>query len=171
MTASTLRPRSPRRLAALLPLAMLLPLALVALGLAACDAGDEGEAVEAAVDQGTALGAGETAAGDDHFGGEDEPAMPAAGTAAVEVLLHGRTIEMAGSLPPGETTFTVTNTGEHEHNIEIEGNGVERELAANLAPGETGELTITLEPGTYTVYCPVGDHREEGMVTTLLVAG
>jgi uncharacterized cupredoxin-like copper-binding protein len=167
MTASTFRPRSTRRLAALLPLAMLVPLAL---GLAACEAGDEGEPDAAAFEQGTATG--ETAAaGDDYFGGEDEPAMPAAGTAAVEVLLHGRTIEMPGSLPPGETTFTVTNTGEHEHSFEIEGNGVERELAANLAPGETGELTITLEPGTYTVYCPVGDHREEGMVTTLRVAG
>jgi len=174
MTASTCRPRSTRRLTAPLALAMLVPLTL---GLAACEADDEGEADAAAVEQGTATGAGETgsgetaAAGDDYFGGEDEPAMPAAGTAAVEVRLHGRTIEMPGSLPPGETTFTVTNAGEHEHSFEIEGNGIERELEANLAPGESGELTITLEPGTYTVYCPVGDHREEGMVTTLQVAG
>lgn len=169
MTASTGRPRAPRRGAALLSLAMLVPLAL---GLAACEVGDEDEPDEAAVEQGTATGGGETtAAGEDYFGGEEEPAMPAAGTAAVEVRLHGRTIEMPGSLPPGETTFTVTNTGEHEHSFEIEGNGIERELEANLAPGESGELTVTLEPGTYTVYCPVGDHREEGMVTTLQVAG
>lgn len=169
MTASTLRPRSTRRITALLALAMLVPLVL---GLAACEAGDEDEADEAAVEQGTATAAGETtAAGDDYFEGADEPAMPAAGTAAVEVRLHGRTIEMPGSLPPGETTFTVTNAGDHEHSFEIEGNGIERELEAHLAPGESGELTITLEPGTYTVYCPVGDHREEGMVTTLQVAG
>jgi uncharacterized cupredoxin-like copper-binding protein len=150
---------------------MLLPLTLLGFGLVACEITDESEPDEAAVEQGTALGTGDTAAGDDYFDGEAEPAMPAAGTAAVEVRLHGRTIEMPAMLPPGETTFTITNTGEHEHNFEIEGNGIERELEANLAPGETGELTVTLEPGTYTVYCPVGDHREEGMVTTLRVAG
>ena len=170
MTASTGRSRAPHRLAALLPLAMILPLAVAGLGLAACEGADEGEPEEVGVEQGTALGTGETADGG-YFDGEAEPAMPAAGTAAVEVRLHGRTIEMPGSLPPGETTFTVTNTGEHEHNFEIEGNGIERELETNLQPGETGELTVTLEPGSYTVYCPVGDHREEGMVTTLRVAG
>ncbi|HUO85954.1 MAG TPA: cupredoxin domain-containing protein, partial [Thermoanaerobaculia bacterium] len=167
---TTGRPRAPR-LAALLPLAMLFPLVLAGLGLAACEVGDDTEPDEVGVEQGTAPGTGATAADGDYFEGEAEPAMPAAGTAAVEVRLHGRTIEMPASLPPGETTFTVTNTGEHEHNFEIEGNGIERELETNLQPGETGELTVTLEPGTYTVYCPVADHREEGMVTTLRVVG
>jgi uncharacterized cupredoxin-like copper-binding protein len=162
MTTSTIPHRAPRRWA-VLPFAMLLPLTLAGLSLAACEVSDESEPEEVAAEQ--------TAPGDDYFGGEAEPAMPAAGTGAVEVRLHGRTIEMPATLPPGETTFTVTNTGEHEHNFEIEGNGIEVELEANLAPGETGELTVVLEPGTYTVYCPVGDHREEGMVTTLRVAG
>lgn len=172
MTRSTFRPRSTRRLAAF-PLALVLPLALAAgLGLAACEVSDDDAADEVGVEQGTAADTGGTAGGD-YFEGEGaaDPALPAAGTAAVEVRLHGRTIEMPASLPPGETTFTVTNTGEHEHNFEIEGNGIERELETNLQPGETGELTVTLEPGEYTVYCPVGDHREEGMVTTLRVAG
>lgn len=168
MTTSTVRHRAPRRWA-LLPFAMLLPLTLAGFGISACEVADETEPQE--IEQGTALSSGETAPGDDYFAGDAEPAMPAAGTAAVEVRLHGRTIEMPTTLPPGETTFTITNTGEHEHNFEIEGNGVERELESNLAPGETGELTVELEPGTYTVYCPVGDHREEGMVTTLRVAG
>ena len=170
MSASIERPRAPHRLAALLPLALLLTLVLAGFGLAACEVTDDTESDEAAVEEGTAAGADDTA-GDDYFEGEDEPATPAAGTAAVEVRLHGRTIEMPASLPPGETTFTVTNAGEHEHSFEIEGNGIEAELESNLQPGETGELTVTLEPGTYTVYCPVGDHREEGMVTTLRVAG
>lgn len=170
MTTSTFHPRAPRGLAALLPLAMILTLAVAGLGLAGCEVGDETEP-EVGVEQGTAPATGDTAADAGYFDDEAEPAMPAAGTAAVEVRLHGRTIEMPASLPPGETTFTVTNTGEHEHNFEIEGNGIERELETNLQPGETGELTVTLEPGEYTVYCPVGDHRDAGMVTTLRVAG
>jgi len=36
-------------------------------------------------------------------------------------------------------------------------------LAANLAPGESGSLTLDLAPGTYVVYCPVGGHRGLGM--------
>ena len=31
------------------------------------------------------------------------------------------------------------------------------------APGEAGELTVHLEPGTYSIYCPVADHEDEGM--------
>ena len=159
----------------LFTLAAVLALVCAGLGLAACEGLDEREPEEVGVEQGAAAldeeVTAEPAAGGEYFDGEAAPETPATGTAIVEVRLHGRTIEMPGSLPPGETTFTVTNTGDTEHNFEIEGNGVERELESNLAPGETGELTVTLEPGTYTVYCPVGNHREEGMVTTLRIVG
>lgn len=169
MTGST--PRAAHRLTTF---AMALALALAGLALAACEGVEEREPVEVGTEQmGTETGElGEPAAGDEYFGGDTGTGTPAAlGTASVEVRLHGRTIEMPATLPPGETTFVVTNTGEHEHNFEIEGQGIEEELASNLQPGETGELTVTLQPGSYTVYCPVADHRAEGMVTTLTVAG
>ena len=37
--------------------------------------------------------------------------------------------------------------------------------------GESSILSAELPPGEYVVYCPVGEgeHREEGMETTLLV--
>lgn len=155
-------------------LAAALPLLVAALGLAACEGVEEREPEEVGVEQGAAAldegVAAEPAGGGEYFDGEAEPATPAAGTAAIEVRLHGRTIEMPSSLPPGETTFLVTNTGEHEHGFEVEGNGLERAIES-LPPGETAELTVDLQPGTYTVYCPVGNHREEGMVTTLRVVG
>jgi plastocyanin len=164
MTASTVN--GSHRLAA--P-ALLLALALAGLGLAACEGAEEGEPEEVGTELGTAGGA--EPAGDEYFEGDTGTETPVLGAATVEVRLHGRTIEMPATLPPGETTFVVTNTGEHEHNFEIEGQGIEEELESNLQPGESGELTVDLRPGTYTVYCPVGDHREEGMVTTLRVAG
>jgi plastocyanin len=70
----------------------------------------------------------------------------------------------------GETTFTVSNEGEFPHALEIEGNGIEEEKE-ELGPGESGSVTVDLEPGEYELYCPVGDHREQGMVGTLVVGG
>ncbi len=70
----------------------------------------------------------------------------------------------------GETTFTVSNEGEFPHALEVEGNGIEEETD-ELGPGESGSLTVELEPGEYVVYCPVGDHRDRGMEGTLVVGG
>ena len=69
----------------------------------------------------------------------------------------------------GTITFELTNDGQAPHNLEVEGNGVEEELPNDLAPGDSGELSVDLEPGDYTMYCPVGDHREQGMEGTVTV--
>lgn len=39
----------------------------------------------------------------------------------------------------------------------------------SLQPGDSETLTANLQPGTYTVYCPVGNHREQGMEMTITV--
>jgi uncharacterized cupredoxin-like copper-binding protein len=91
------------------------------------------------------------------------------GDTEVEVRLFERTIEMPASLPEGRVTFVVTNDGEAEHGFEIEGRGMKAELEAPLAPGETGSLEVELAAGTYTVYCPVEDHRGQGMDLRLRV--
>jgi plastocyanin len=70
----------------------------------------------------------------------------------------------------GEHTFTLTNEGEFPHALEIEGGGVEEE-SEEIGPGEETELTVSLDEGTYTIYCPVGDHREQGMDGELVVGG
>lgn len=87
----------------------------------------------------------------------------------VEVTLVDFDIEMPMMLRAGSTTFEVTNEGTNEHNFEIEGLGVEESLPTNLMAGESGTLQVDLQPGTYTVYCPVDDHRSRGMETTLTV--
>jgi uncharacterized cupredoxin-like copper-binding protein len=78
---------------------------------------------------------------------------------------------MPTTIPAGPTTFNITNNGTVAHNFEIEGNGIEESLAANLAPGESGVLELVLDPGTYVVYCPVGEgsHRQQGMELELTV--
>lgn len=73
---------------------------------------------------------------------------------------------------PGQRLrIKLVNRGEAEHNIEFELPSGERELERNVPEGETGVLEFTApdEPGEYTAYCPVGDHREHGMTATLVV--
>jgi uncharacterized cupredoxin-like copper-binding protein len=87
----------------------------------------------------------------------------------VEVKLTEHRIDMPSSLEAGATTFKITNAGKAEHNFEVEGQGLEKKLDANLEPGATGTLTVELKPGTYKVYCPVGNHEEKGMTMQLTV--
>ncbi len=71
----------------------------------------------------------------------------------------------------GNVTIKMSNPSGNSlpHAIEIEGNGVEKETEV-LQPGSDGSVTANLKPGKYTFYCPVGDHRSEGMQGTLTVS-
>ncbi len=72
----------------------------------------------------------------------------------------------------GTVSFKVTNDGAVDHNLEVEGPEGEQELEQDLAPGESGTLTVGLsKPGKYEFYCPVGDHRDRGMEGEITVAG
>jgi uncharacterized cupredoxin-like copper-binding protein len=102
--------------------------------------------------------AGETGAGE----------AGAQGT-SVDVSLIEFELQMETTVPAGTVTFNITNNGTEEHSFEIEGNGVEEELEPHLMPGESGTLTVDLQPGTYEVYCPVADHADMGMRLELTV--
>jgi plastocyanin len=71
------------------------------------------------------------------------------------------------SAPAGSVTIRLVNESSTPHAVEVEGNGVE-EKSETVTGGET-ELTVDLEPGEYTYYCPVGQHRQNGMEGTLTV--
>jgi uncharacterized cupredoxin-like copper-binding protein len=72
-------------------------------------------------------------------------------------------------LAPGTYTFTMDNAGHATHSIEIDGPGVSNQESRTAGPGGTSTLTVTLQPGTYDMWCPVGNHRAEGMETKLTV--
>jgi plastocyanin len=73
----------------------------------------------------------------------------------------------------GRDTFVLQNAGQFPHNLHIEGNGVSLDLKADspVPAGQSFTGSVTLAPGTYDVWCPVGMHRQNGMVGTLTVAG
>jgi uncharacterized cupredoxin-like copper-binding protein len=63
----------------------------------------------------------------------------------------------------------MSNDGDTTHAIEIDGPGVEDQASDTAGPGGTASVTVTLKPGTYTIYCPVANHRAMGMQTTFTV--
>jgi plastocyanin len=67
----------------------------------------------------------------------------------------------------GKVTLKIVNESEIPHAIEVEGNGVEEET--DTVTGENAEVTVDLKPGKYEYYCPVGDHKQQGMKGTLTV--
>jgi uncharacterized cupredoxin-like copper-binding protein len=72
---------------------------------------------------------------------------------------------------PSTYAFHAINKGHVEHSLEVDGRGVQKALPSKLAPGQSGNLTLLLGPGTYEIYCPVDDHRGNGMRGTIDVAG
>jgi plastocyanin len=71
------------------------------------------------------------------------------------------------SAPAGSVTITLVNESTTPHAVEVEGMGVEEE-SETVTGGET-QLTVDLEAGEYVFYCPVGQHRQNGMEGTLTV--
>jgi plastocyanin len=68
----------------------------------------------------------------------------------------------------GTYTFHLTNAGEFEHALEIDGQGIE-EATDTIGGGESADVSVDLAEGEYEIYCPVGNHREMGMEGTLTV--
>ena len=68
----------------------------------------------------------------------------------------------------GSVTFNLTNDGEAPHNLEVEGNGIE-EVSDTVEPGQSTELSVDLEAGTYVIYCAIDGHRDQGMEGELTV--
>jgi uncharacterized cupredoxin-like copper-binding protein len=73
------------------------------------------------------------------------------------------------TLPAGTYTFKVTNKGKFAHNVTVDGAGVQDKATPTLAPGSTGDVTVTLQKGSYDFYCSVDNHKEMGMDVTVQV--
>jgi plastocyanin len=62
----------------------------------------------------------------------------------------------------GSYTFDVVNQGNIDHDLEVQGEGVE-EKTPLIGPGKTARVTADLKPGKYKLYCTVPGHEESGM--------
>ena len=68
----------------------------------------------------------------------------------------------------GKVTIDFTNDSSIQHNVKIEGNGVEDE-GTDTITGSSTSATLDLQPGTYTFFCSVDGHRAAGMEGQLVV--
>ena len=105
-------------------------------------------------------------------GGDDppQPSTPALRSVAVTETDFRLEPSEARVGSGGGVSIEVTNAGRTVHALAVEAGGEVRSTG-RLAPGQAEALQVDLEPGRYTWYCPVGDHRERGMSGTLTVGG
>ncbi len=94
----------------------------------------------------------------------------AAGT-TVLVVLEDNSLALPGQpIPPGPAVLTVENRGTAVHNLFIEGEGLNRAAGDNMNAGGSTTVDVLFKPGTYTFYCPVLNHRENGEQATITIA-
>jgi uncharacterized cupredoxin-like copper-binding protein len=95
------------------------------------------------------------------------PATSAAATAKgqpVSVVEKEFSIALTpATLHAGTYSFTVHNAGTFPHNLNIQGPGVTQQATATVSPGQSAVLTVTLQQGSYELWCSVDSHKDRGM--------
>jgi plastocyanin len=139
-----------------------LGLAVVALGAAGCgdddDDGGQAATTPAPATQTTQEQTTPTAT------------TPSSGRSAVTISATEFAFNPANpEVKAGQVAFRLKNDGGAPHALEVEGNGIE-EASKVINGGQTTTLGVTLKAGTYTIYCPVGNHRQQGMEGELTVS-
>jgi uncharacterized cupredoxin-like copper-binding protein len=104
------------------------------------------------------------------------PTESSAASAPSPVALRATEVDFAIELPQtelaaGSYTIEVVNEGDATHDLVIEDAGG-NEVAASevIAPGQSGTVEVSLQPGEYVFYCSIGNHREMGMEVAVTVA-
>ena len=70
--------------------------------------------------------------------------------------------------PPGQLEIDSPNESSVDHNIAIEGNGV-NEVGPVVKNGGVSKVNVDVEAGEYQFFCTVTGHRAAGMEGTLTV--
>jgi plastocyanin len=107
-------------------------------------------------------------------GGTDETSDEGTPLQTIQLTLTEFAISPATvNLPQADTyEFEVSNDGQLTHALDIEAEGDAGEAeTGNIDPGESRTVSITLPGGSHEMYCPIGNHRDQGMEGTITVAG
>lgn len=104
----------------------------------------------------------------------DSPAA-SEGAAASEVrvgLIDYEITTPSVAVRPGPATLEVTNAGRTAHDLRVAGEETDAYLAT-LEPGESDTIDVDVAAGEdqLTLWCTLPGHRQQGMETTLPVAG
>jgi len=97
-------------------------------------------------------------------------AASAAGT-KVDVTEKEFSIALSpATFAPGTYTFSVKNDGSFRHNLVIEGPGVDKQKSETVTGGKSSSVTVTLQAGTYELFCGVPGHKGKGMDMKITVS-
>jgi plastocyanin len=131
------------------------------LGLAACGGDDADPAPTAEEETSQQVEEDGAETGEDNTDGD---VVETVTVTASEMALSG----LPETLPAGTIEVVFDNVGEAPHDLVVEELGDEQ-VIPTIDGGESQTGTVTLEPGTYTFYCAVGNHRGMGMEATVTV--
>lgn len=88
-------------------------------------------------------------------------------TSTVKVKLTDAGCPKQLRAPAGATTFKIENVDAASvSEFEVLKRGRILGERENLAPGLSGEFSITLKPGTYVTYCPGGEREKGKLIVT-----
>jgi hypothetical protein len=74
-----------------------------------------------------------------------------------------------GAGPAGKIGLEIVNNGQLEHNLRVEGPGLDEPSDTSIAPGQHRRTYVRVRAGTYRIYCPDADHAEKGVDGKLIV--
>jgi plastocyanin len=118
---------------------------------------------------GTTTGSADPSKGTD---GTSETSGPPGRLLATERELSATELQLQLSRPSlsaGTAIVEQYNAGSDPHNLILEKAGTIAFTFGTLDPGGDARRTLTLTPGTWTLYCSLLDHRDLGMQATLRV--
>jgi uncharacterized cupredoxin-like copper-binding protein len=139
--------------------ATLIPVALLAAGCSSSKAGGGATTGSAAAPSAAASSAASAPAGS--AGGSSGSSRPGAGVTVTEKEFS---IQLSSNtFTAGTYTFTVHNAGQFPHNLTVDGPGVDDKASPTVGGGGTGSVTVTLQKGSYELYCSVDGHKDKGM--------
>ena len=143
-----------------------LPLA-VALGLLTACSGGEGSAGTA-----TTSATPPTSSAEESTTESAAPTSPEAAVAQpITATETNFAIELSeDTLTAGTYEISVVNEGGATHDLLVEQDGNDIAGTESIAPDGSTTLTVTLEPGDYTFYCSIGNHRAMGMELPVTVS-
>jgi hypothetical protein len=89
----------------------------------------------------------------------------------VLVTINDGTLDVVNpdQIAPGPAVFTITNASKNVHNLFIDGAGVQKAAGNDIPGGGTANVNVDLQAGSYTLYCPILDHRTKGESIQLIV--
>lgn len=104
-------------------------------------------------------------AGEDKQSASAATPSPTPTVTTVTVTLTDFRISLSSTeFTAGTYSFLVKEAGAKPHALAISGPGVDKATSAVIEPGGADQrLVVSLRPGAYQLWCPVGKHAEKGM--------